>query len=116
MPTISAIPIKAPWIKMILNGSKEWEIRSKFTKKLGPVALIQSGTGTVVAMAKIAEVIKLTEKTLIIMSDNSIVNSIGGVITFNDLSYLKSSHRFKRRLDLYPDEKPENITIRDNHN
>jgi hypothetical protein len=61
MPILSAIPIKSPWVEMILNGTKTWEVRSKNTKKLGPVALIKSGTGTVVATAKIAEVIELTE-------------------------------------------------------
>jgi hypothetical protein len=30
-------------------------------KKLGPIALIQSGTGTVVGLAKIVDVIELTE-------------------------------------------------------
>jgi hypothetical protein len=60
MPELSAIPIR-PWIEMILNGTKTWEIRTKFTKKLGPVALIKSGSGTVVAVAKISEVIMLTE-------------------------------------------------------
>jgi hypothetical protein len=61
MPELSAIPIRTPWIEMILNGTKTWEIRTKFTKKLGPVALVKSGSGTVVAVAKISEVITLTE-------------------------------------------------------
>jgi hypothetical protein len=62
MPTLSAIPIKEPWIDMILLGKKKWEIRSKFTKKIGPVALIRSGSGTVVGIATLAEVIQLTPK------------------------------------------------------
>jgi len=60
MATLSAIPIKPPYIDMILAGFKTWEIRSKFTKKIGPVALIRSGPGTVVATAILSEVIKLT--------------------------------------------------------
>lgn len=59
MESLSAIPIKEPFIDMILAGAKIWEIRSKFTKKTGPVALIRSGSGTVVATANLAEVIKL---------------------------------------------------------
>ena len=51
MTTLSAIPIREPFIDLILNDLKLWEIRSKFTKKLGPVALIRSGSGTVVAIA-----------------------------------------------------------------
>src|SRR5450759_398736 len=44
---------------MILDGVKTWEIRSKFTKKIGPVGLIRVGSGTVVATAKLAKVIEL---------------------------------------------------------
>lgn len=53
METLSAIPIRKPWIDMILEGSKTWEIRSKFTKKIGKVALIRSGSETVVAIVKL---------------------------------------------------------------
>ena len=60
MATLSAIPIREPWIDMILDGVKTWEIRSKFTKKIGPVALIRCGSGTVVATARLAKVIELT--------------------------------------------------------
>lgn len=59
MATLSAIPIREPWIDMILAGKKTWEIRSKFTKKIGLVALIRSKSGTVVATANLAKVIEL---------------------------------------------------------
>lgn len=62
MTTLSAIPIAEPWIDLILKGFKIWEIRSKNTKKIGPVALIRSGSKTVVALAEISEVIPLTQK------------------------------------------------------
>jgi hypothetical protein len=62
MPTLSAIPIRPQWIDLILNGTKTWEIRTKNTNKIGPVALIRSGSGTVVATANLSDVIKLTEK------------------------------------------------------
>lgn len=58
--TLSAIPIRQPYIDWILDGSKSWEIRSKRTKKTGPVALIQSGSGTVVGIARLVNVIELT--------------------------------------------------------
>lgn len=60
METLSAIPIREPWIDMILDGLKTWEIRSKFTKKIGPVALIRSKSGTVVGTAKLSKVIEIT--------------------------------------------------------
>ena len=50
---------------MILAGVKTWEIRSKFTKKIGPVALIRQGSGTVVGTATLAEVIQLTPELAI---------------------------------------------------
>ncbi len=62
MNTLSAIPIREPWIDMILDGEKAWEIRSKFTKKIGPVALIRAGSGIVVATANLSEVIQLTKE------------------------------------------------------
>ncbi len=60
MATLSAIPIKPPWIDMILIGVKTWEIRTKNTKKIGPVALIRSGSGTVVATSTLSEVVIIT--------------------------------------------------------
>ena len=62
MDTLSAIPIREPWIDLILHGVKTWEIRSKFTKKIGPVGLIRVGSKTVVATATLSEVILLTPK------------------------------------------------------
>lgn len=62
MTTLSAIPIMEPWIDMILIEVKTWEIRSKNTLKIGPVALIRSGSGTVVGTANLSEVILLSRK------------------------------------------------------
>lgn len=39
--------IKEPWIDLILEGKKIWEIRSSNTKKRGEVFLIKSGTGKI---------------------------------------------------------------------
>lgn len=62
MDKLSAIPIREPWIDLILHGVKTWEVRSKFTKKIGPVGLIRAGSKTVVATANLSEVIQLTPK------------------------------------------------------
>ena len=62
MQPLSAIPIREPWIDMILAKKKKWKIRSKFTKKIGPIALKKAGSGTVVGTAFLAEVIQLTSK------------------------------------------------------
>jgi hypothetical protein len=60
MNTLSAIPIRSPYVDQILDGTKTWEIRSKATKKIGPVALIRSKSGTVVGTATLSKVIELT--------------------------------------------------------
>lgn len=60
MKTLSAIPIRTPFIDEILDGTKTWEIRSKNTKKIGPVALIRSKSGTVVGTANLAKVVEIT--------------------------------------------------------
>ncbi len=75
MNRLSVIPIRSPHIDEILAGTKLWEIRSKFTKKIGEVALIKSGSGTVVALAKIAAVIEITPQ---IARDNYKKNGNGG--------------------------------------
>ena len=45
--------IKQPWIDKILAGSKTWEIRGSSTTIRGPIALIESGSGTVVGVCKL---------------------------------------------------------------
>ena len=60
MTTLSAIPIRTPFIDEILAGPKTWEIRSKFTKKIGPVALIRSKSSTVVGTANLSKVVEIT--------------------------------------------------------
>ena len=60
MKTLSATIIAEPWIDMILDGYKTWEIRSKNTPKRGLIGLIRKGSKTVVATAKISDVIKIT--------------------------------------------------------
>ena len=45
--------IKRPWIDLILDGVKSWEIRGSNTTVRGQIALIQSGTKTVVGVAEL---------------------------------------------------------------
>lgn len=60
MKTLSAIPIRSPFIDEILEGTKTWEVRSKNTKKIGPVGLIRSKSGTVVGSANLSKVVEIT--------------------------------------------------------
>lgn len=54
---LDGLLIRAPWIDKILDGSKTWEIRGSHTYKEGRVALIESGTGTIVGVAELFGVV-----------------------------------------------------------
>ena len=45
--------IKRPWIDFILDGVKAWEVRGSNTNVRGEIALIESGTKTVVGVAEL---------------------------------------------------------------
>lgn len=51
--------IKEPWIDLILNGEKTWEIRGSRTKLRGEIALIKSKSGKVFGTVEIADCIEL---------------------------------------------------------
>ncbi len=48
--------IREPWISMILDGSKDWEMRTSATKIRGPVALIAAGSGQIIGVANLSDV------------------------------------------------------------
>lgn len=47
--------IRSPWIYMIMDGHKDWEIRGTKTSIRGPVALIQSKTGKIFGTADLVD-------------------------------------------------------------
>lgn len=49
--------IRMPWIKLILNGLKTWELRATRTNKHGWIGLIQQGTGQITGIARLAQVV-----------------------------------------------------------
>jgi ASCH domain len=51
----SGLIIREPWIDLILNGAKTWEMRSEATNVRGSIALIKRGTGLVVGTARLVE-------------------------------------------------------------
>jgi len=53
---LSGLLIRSPYIDWILAGTKTWEIRGSSTSKRDRIALIQSGTGTVVGVADLVGV------------------------------------------------------------
>ncbi len=52
---MKALVVADPWIEMILDGTKTWEMRSKVTHLRGPVALIRKGSGQVVGTAVLVD-------------------------------------------------------------
>ncbi|WLR46522.1 ASCH domain-containing protein [Halobacillus litoralis] len=54
--------IKEPWIEMILNGEKTWEIRGTNTKQRGTIGLIKSGSGHVFGTVDIKDSKLLTKE------------------------------------------------------
>ena len=45
---MTALVIKSPWIDLILQGRKTWEIRGKNTAQRGRIALIKSKSGCII--------------------------------------------------------------------
>jgi hypothetical protein len=54
---LSGLLIRSPHIGKILDGRKIWEIRGRSTAKRGLIALIQSGTGTVIGAADLVAIV-----------------------------------------------------------
>src|SRR5687768_5595905 len=52
--SLKGIVIKQPWTDLILDGSKTWEIRSRRARPQRVVALIRSGSGRIVGLARLA--------------------------------------------------------------
>ena len=52
-----ALVIASPHIDRILAGEKTWEMRSRNCRIRGPIGLIKKGSGTVVGLAEITDVI-----------------------------------------------------------
>jgi hypothetical protein len=52
-----ALVIRDPWVSLILSGEKTWEMRRKDTARRGSIALIKSGSGTIVGVADLVDVL-----------------------------------------------------------
>lgn len=52
-----ALVIRRPWIDMILDGKKTWEIRGSRTSVRGQIGLIASRSGTVVGVCSLVDCI-----------------------------------------------------------
>lgn len=50
-PITRGLIVREPWISMILDGQKDWEMRTTATKIRGPIALIAAGSGKIIGVA-----------------------------------------------------------------
>lgn len=48
MRNAKGLIVRKPWIDLILDGTKTWEMRSKHTRHRGPTYLIEAGSGLIV--------------------------------------------------------------------
>ena len=57
MLNMRGLLIRSPWIERILKGERTWEIRGANTHIRGAIALIRSGSGLVVGVGDLVDVI-----------------------------------------------------------
>jgi hypothetical protein len=53
--TMKALIIRSPWIDLILEGKKTWEMRTRQTHMRGRIALIRAGSGHIYATAELVD-------------------------------------------------------------
>jgi len=53
--TLRALLIRRPWIDMILDGQKTWEVRGARTSVRGQIGLIASRSGTVIGVCDVVD-------------------------------------------------------------
>jgi hypothetical protein len=54
---LNGLLVHAPLIDLIWGGSRTWEIRGTRTSRRGRIALMQSGTGTVIGVPELVDVV-----------------------------------------------------------
>lgn len=54
---MNGLVIRSPWVEMILDGRKIWEIRGRNTRVRGKIALIRSGSGLIVGTCQLVDVV-----------------------------------------------------------
>ena len=54
---MNGLIVRSPWVEMILDGRKTWEIRGRATHVRGRIALIRGGSGLVVGTCEIFDVV-----------------------------------------------------------
>lgn len=91
-----ALIIKKPWIDLILDGQKTWEMRTRKTKIKGIIGLIEQGTGLIVGQANLIDgTFKPTTDELIKNAPLHRVENLEILETWCYRWELREAHRFK---------------------
>ena len=85
---MKGLTIKSPWIEKKLEGKKTWEIRGSNTNIRGTVALIRSGSGTVVGTCELVDVVG--PLSLATMRKNTRKHGVKPALIGNKLPYKKT--------------------------
>jgi hypothetical protein len=48
--------IGPPWLDLILDGTKDWEMRSRTTRIRGPIAIVRKGSRLIVGITEIVDI------------------------------------------------------------
>ena len=54
--SVKGLIIRSPWVEMMLDGNKTWEMRGTYTHIRGKIALIRNGSGLVVGTCNLVDV------------------------------------------------------------
>jgi hypothetical protein len=54
---VNGLVIRSPWIDLILDGKKIWEIRGRRTHIRGKIGLIRGGSGTIVGVCNLIGIV-----------------------------------------------------------
>jgi hypothetical protein len=54
---VKGLLVQTPWVDLILDGVKTWELRGSRTSVRGPIALIRSGSKTIVGTCELVDVL-----------------------------------------------------------
>src|SRR5262249_17403517 len=55
--------IEQPWVSLILDGKKTWEMRTRPTRVRGWIGLIEKGSGTIIGAAYLKESLSALERS-----------------------------------------------------
>lgn len=106
--------IRQPFAEWIVTGKKTWEIRGSATKVRGRIAIIASGTGTIVGTCELCDVegpLKLKDVRANARKLNFRPNEISGPLYYGDRTHAWVMRAAKRLKKPVPYDHPQGAVI-----